>query len=129
MYDYVGSEELYQWITMTTKTQDDLNWKLFLEGKIVKTWAHLQEKHYRLLTKCSRKGATWETDIIILLQNFIHAMWKSRNNVLHNNNKKEYITKEQELLNHKIQQEYDTHVPICQNSVSGNKNTIEYPLV
>ena len=44
--------------------------------------------------------------MVSLLQDVIHKLWESRNQCLHNNTHKEYITKETELLNSKISDEY-----------------------
>ena len=45
-YDWLHDDELYKMIEVATVKQDELGWKLFVEGKVIKGWAHIQEHHY-----------------------------------------------------------------------------------
>ena len=106
-YDYLGSEKVYGLTTLAARAQDELGWKLFMEGKIIKAWAHIQELHYRGQKENHPKGKTWATKVVLLLHEIIYKMWKSRNDVLHNNEKAKYMTKEQEMPNNRIHEEFE----------------------
>ena len=54
-YKWIHDAELYKMVTIASEKQDKLGWKLFVEGKVIKGWAHIQEQHYRKLTKTGGK--------------------------------------------------------------------------
>ena len=106
-YDSLYNKHLHERISMSARAQDNLTWKLFMEGKLVKSWAHIQEDHFQSSDRNARNRKNWAAKIINSIQEVIHIMWANRNKCLHQNDSSEYVTKETELLNKRVTQEYE----------------------
>lgn len=80
--------------------QRALGWANFIEGKLVCEWQSIQARHLSCIN--SRKSAsTWASNMVVHLLEMVHAMWTTRNGILHElatNGKKREVAQQMEQV-------------------------------
>ena len=57
-YDHSYSEDIYEIIVMSAASQNKLGWKLFIESKIINSWAFIQEEYFQSMENNRRTRKT-----------------------------------------------------------------------
>jgi hypothetical protein len=109
-FDYLYNEADHSNITDAAIQQDKLGWHLFTSGKLIHQWEYLQQQYYEQLPNCHRNGKTWAKLAVKHIFALIQSMWHHRNQYLHNNTNPEYVTKQEEKTNKKVDTEFKKNI-------------------
>jgi hypothetical protein len=71
-------------IRLATLAQDNIGWKNFLEGLASKKWGMAQQRYYNQQHITSISSRQWLNKLLARLLRMAHALWKHRNDILHN---------------------------------------------
>jgi hypothetical protein len=63
-------------------SQHQIGWTQFQDGLLSKSWAILQDKHYKFIGS-RRSGTSWASELITQLWQLNHKTWLTRNDILH----------------------------------------------